>query len=126
MEKFLAQIPWSLLILACLTLVVLFVNTVAFECRRAPSPSLRSLHRTTRGTPQSRALTRPPCDPLGASQYLRTGPLGLAPFTPPHLWEKLQMLSRGELRRGIDIFDLILHGTPWVLLLLKGIYALKR
>jgi len=46
--------------------------------------------------------------------------LGLAPFAPPHIWEKLVMLSRGELTRPIDIFDLALHGAPWVLLLLKA------
>jgi hypothetical protein len=46
--------------------------------------------------------------------------LGLAPFVPePHLWEKLRMLSAGELSRPIDIFDLLLHGLPWVLLGLK-------
>lgn len=46
--------------------------------------------------------------------------LGLAPFVPePHVWEKLKMLTNGELQRPIDIFDLILHGTPWVLLGLK-------
>jgi hypothetical protein len=46
--------------------------------------------------------------------------LGLAPFSPePHLVEKLRMLSQGELRRAIDIFDLFLHGAPALLLLLK-------
>ena len=46
--------------------------------------------------------------------------LGLAPFTPePHLLEKFNMLTAGELTRPIDIFDLVLHGTPWVLLVLK-------
>lgn len=46
--------------------------------------------------------------------------LGLAPFTPePHLWEKLKMLTAGELVKPLDIFDLFLHGTPVVLLLLK-------
>ena len=46
--------------------------------------------------------------------------LGLAPFTPePHLWEKLKMLATGELVKPLDIFDLFLHGTPVVLLLLK-------
>ncbi len=46
--------------------------------------------------------------------------LGLAPFMPePHLWEKLKMLAAGELTRPIDIFDLLLHGTPWLLLLAK-------
>jgi hypothetical protein len=46
--------------------------------------------------------------------------LGLAPFVPePHLVEKIRMLSQGELHRPIDIFDLLLHGTPWLLLLVK-------
>jgi hypothetical protein len=46
--------------------------------------------------------------------------LGLAPFLPePHLWEKLKMLATGELARPIDIFDLILHATPWILLAIK-------
>ncbi|MGC9417574.1 MAG: RND transporter [Rhodovulum sp.] len=46
--------------------------------------------------------------------------LGLAPFTPePHVWEKLKMLAVGDLRRGVDIFDLCLHGAPWALLLAK-------
>jgi hypothetical protein len=46
--------------------------------------------------------------------------LGLAPFFPePHLVEKIRMLVNGELSRAIDIFDLVLHGTPWVLLILK-------
>lgn len=46
--------------------------------------------------------------------------LGLAPFVPePHVWEKLKMLFAGELSRPIDIFDLFLHGVPWLLLGLK-------
>jgi hypothetical protein len=46
--------------------------------------------------------------------------LGLAPFVPePHIWEKLKMLAAGELVRPIDIFDLLLHGIPWLLLALK-------
>lgn len=46
--------------------------------------------------------------------------LGLAPFSPePHLWEKLKMLADGSLSRPIDIFDLFLHATPWVVLFLK-------
>ena len=46
--------------------------------------------------------------------------LGLAPFTPePHLVEKLRMLSEGTLHKPIDIFDLCMHGTPALLLLLK-------
>lgn len=46
--------------------------------------------------------------------------LALAPFVPePHLWEKLKMLRAGELVRPLDIFDLLLHGVPLVVLLLK-------
>jgi hypothetical protein len=46
--------------------------------------------------------------------------LALAPFAPePHLWEKLKMLFAGTLTRPIDIFDLVLHGGPLVLLVLK-------
>jgi hypothetical protein len=47
--------------------------------------------------------------------------VGLAPFFPePHVWEKLKMLAAGELTRPIDIFDLALHGLPWLFLGLKG------
>jgi hypothetical protein len=53
--------------------------------------------------------------------------LGLAPFFPePHVWEKLKMLAAGELVRPIDIFDLLLHGTPWLLLLAKLIRLLSK
>lgn len=46
--------------------------------------------------------------------------LGLAPFKPePHLWQKLRMLFDGSLTRPIDIFDLFMHGTPAVLLMVK-------
>lgn len=46
--------------------------------------------------------------------------LGLAPFVPePHLWEKLKMLAAGELTQPMDLFDLALHGAPWLFLGLK-------
>ena len=46
--------------------------------------------------------------------------LGLAPFVPePHLWEKLKMLSAGTLVKPLDIFDLLMHGSPFVVLILK-------
>lgn len=46
--------------------------------------------------------------------------LGLAPFVPePHLWEKLKMLAAGTLSRPIDIFDLLLHAAPIVVLVIK-------
>ncbi len=50
--------------------------------------------------------------------------LGLAPFTPPHIWEKLQMLVQGRLVRPIDWFDLVFHAVPWLLLLGKGVRTL--
>ena len=46
--------------------------------------------------------------------------LGLAPFTPPHVWEKLVLLVQGRLVRAVDWFDLALHGFPWLILALKG------
>lgn len=61
-------------------------------------------------------LDRIPLMPLVFAAIL----LGLAPFVPePHLWEKLKMLVAGDLQRPIDIFDLIMHGAPAVLLALK-------
>lgn len=51
--------------------------------------------------------------------------LGLAPFRPePHLLEKLRMLVNGQLTRPLDIFDLVLHATP--LLLVAGKLLLDR
>jgi hypothetical protein len=48
--------------------------------------------------------------------------LALAPFVPePHLWQKLKMLFAGTLHRPIDIFDLFMHGTPLIVLLIKVI-----
>ena len=45
--------------------------------------------------------------------------LGLAPFRPePHLWEKLKMLAAGTLSKPIDIFDLIMHGSGLILLVI--------
>jgi hypothetical protein len=51
--------------------------------------------------------------------------LGLAPFVPePHLVEKLRMLFEGNLHKPIDIFDLFMHATLPLLLLLKVIYSI--
>ena len=46
--------------------------------------------------------------------------LGLAPCNPPHIVEKLRMLARSDLKRPLDIFDLIFHAVPWLLLLAKA------
>jgi hypothetical protein len=46
----------------------------------------------------------------------------LAPFQPmPHVVEKLIMLKEGTLRKPIDIFDLLFHLLPAILLFLKVI-----
>ena len=53
--------------------------------------------------------------------------LGLAPFVPePHVWEKLKMLADGTLSKPIDIFDLLMHGTPWILLAIKLVRMNKK
>ena len=46
--------------------------------------------------------------------------MALAPFTPePHLLEKLRMLSQGTLTRPLDVFDLLLHSAPLLMLALR-------
>jgi hypothetical protein len=41
----------------------------------------------------------------------------VAPVLPePHLTEKLRLLKLGQLTRPLDIFDLLLHGVPTLLL----------
>ena len=46
--------------------------------------------------------------------------LAVAPIVPePHLVEKLRMLSQGTLVKPIDIFDLLLHSVPLVLLAVR-------
>jgi hypothetical protein len=51
--------------------------------------------------------------------------LGLAPYKPPHIVEKITMLVQGKLVRPIDWFDLVFHGIPWILLILKIIFGRK-
>lgn len=46
--------------------------------------------------------------------------MALAPFSPePHLVEKSRMLINGELKKGIDIFDLFWHSFFLILLALR-------
>lgn len=50
--------------------------------------------------------------------------LGLAPYLPfmtepPHLVSKIGMLFSGTLSKPIDIFDLLMHSTPAVLLIIR-------
>lgn len=59
--------------------------------------------------------------------------LGLAPFNPPHIWGKIQWLLGGNAfsvengMKSADWFDVLLHGSPWVLLaisILLNLFAL--
>ena len=54
--------------------------------------------------------------------------LGLAPFFPePHIWGKIQWIAGGAVGMApIDWFDTVLHGTPWLLLVLSLIFKLKN
>ena len=58
--------------------------------------------------------------------------LGLAPFNPPHIVGKLKWLFGGNAFSGenamkfMDYFDVLLHGTPWILLLISSLMFLKK
>ena len=46
--------------------------------------------------------------------------MAVAPINPePHLVEKMRMLSQGTLTKPLDIFDLLYHLAPLVLLAIK-------
>ena len=53
--------------------------------------------------------------------------LGLAPFVPePHIWGKLRWIAGGAVgMQPMDWFDTLLHGTPWILLLVSLIVRLS-
>ncbi|MFT5819919.1 MAG: hypothetical protein ACI8ZM_001144 [Crocinitomix sp.] len=52
--------------------------------------------------------------------------LGLAPFTPePHLWGKLTWVIGGANGMQLmDWLDLLMHGAPWLLLVISGVLNL--
>jgi len=51
---------------------------------------------------------------------LLAGWLAVAPLYPePHLVEKLRMLGQGTLVRPLDVFDLLMHAVPLLLLVAK-------
>jgi len=52
--------------------------------------------------------------------------LGLAPYNPPHVVEKLRLLGAGKLTKPLDWIDFCLHGAPWVLLLAKAVTARRN
>lgn len=53
--------------------------------------------------------------------------LGLAPFTPePHLFGKVRWVLGGAVgMKPMDWFDLVMHGAPWVWLLVEIIKLIK-
>jgi len=53
--------------------------------------------------------------------------LAIVPISPePHLVEKVRMLLNGTLSKGIDIFDLIMHSSPLLLLAMKAIFSMSK
>lgn len=55
--------------------------------------------------------------------------LGLAPFLPePHLFGKIRWLFGGaEGMQAMDWFDLVMHGAPWVWLIVEIVrFALTK
>ena len=53
--------------------------------------------------------------------------LGLAPFLPePHIVGKLRWVAGGAVGMGaMDWFDLALHGSPWVLLIISLVQKMR-
>jgi hypothetical protein len=53
--------------------------------------------------------------------------LGLAPFVPePHLFGKVKwLLGGGAGMNAMDYFDLVLHGGPWVYLIIVVIQKIR-
>ena len=56
--------------------------------------------------------------------------LGLMPFFPePHIWGKLKWIMGGGAFSGeqpmgfMDWFDVVLHGTPWVMLFVAIVFS---
>lgn len=57
--------------------------------------------------------------------------LGLAPFNPPHILGKIKWILGGNAFSGKDAmqlqdwFDVFLHGSPWILLVVSVILNLS-
>ncbi len=53
--------------------------------------------------------------------------LGLAPFSPqPHVVEKVTWLLTSQPFRAVDVFDVIFHLSPFVLICLKWGFFTKK
>lgn len=52
--------------------------------------------------------------------------LGLAPFFPhAHIWKQLKKLWYGWPMTGMDWIDLVMHGAPWVFLIVVLVSMLR-
>ena len=60
--------------------------------------------------------------------FLASLTLGLAPFFPePHIIGKVKWLLGGGVGMGpMDWFDVLLHGSPFVLLIISLVLRLKK
>ena len=55
--------------------------------------------------------------------------LGLAPFTPkPHIWKQFMNLKYGREMAMMDCVDILMHGAPWIFLIvvLTGMIKEKK
>lgn len=67
-------------------------------------------------------LERVPLAPLLVAALI----LAIVPIGQPHLIEKLRMLFTGTLRRPLDWFDLVMHASPLVLVVLKLWVSMRK
>ena len=70
---------------------------------------------------------------IGRLDYKLLVPLalfaGMAPWPAgpePHLLEKLRWLMQGSLTKPLDIFDLVFHASPTLLIALRAVAAATR
>ena len=54
--------------------------------------------------------------------------LGLAPFNPPHIWKQFMNLKHGREMAMMDWIDILMHGAPWIFLIvvLIGMFKEKK
>ncbi|MFT5779081.1 MAG: hypothetical protein ACI837_002038 [Crocinitomicaceae bacterium] len=53
--------------------------------------------------------------------------LGLAPFAPePHIWKQILNLWYGRPMPAMDWFDLLMHGAPWIYLIIILFSLLRK
>ena len=84
-----------------------------------PSLHLRWLPEHLRLTEHHRPMNGLDRTPLGLLTAVALW-LAVSPIVPePHLVEKLRMLAQGNLVRPLDIFDLLLHAAPLLLLIVR-------